>query len=74
MNEPTEMTLFGRCGCNARIAELEASDLSNPKTRSAAFAKVAELKRLLEELDKTIRWSVPQWKVDLDQGVLDSQT
>ena len=59
---------------SARIAEIEASDLSDPETRSAAFVKVAELKRLLEEVDKTIRWSMPQWKVDLDSGVLDNQT
>ena len=55
----------------ARIAEIEAEELPDPEARRAAFARVAELNRLLEELDRTIRWSMPQWKVDLPPGLVD---
>lgn len=55
----------------ARIAEIEASDLPDAEARRAAFARVAELNRLLDELDKSIRWTMPQWKVDLPPGLVD---
>lgn len=48
----------------ARIAELENSDLSDPDARRAAFAKVAELRKMLEDLERTIRWQLPRWKVE----------
>jgi len=47
-----------------RIAELENSDLPDPDARRAAFAKVAELRKMLEDLERTMRWQLPQWKVE----------
>lgn len=47
----------------ARIAEIEASDLTDPEAKQRAFAEVAKLMKLLENLDKQIRWSLPAWKV-----------
>jgi hypothetical protein len=47
----------------ARIAEIEGSDLSDPEAKRMAFTRVAELTKLREELDKTVRWTLPVWKV-----------
>lgn len=49
----------------ARIAEIEASDLSDPDARREAFAKVAAFERMLEDLGKETRWPLPVWKVDI---------
>lgn len=62
---------YKKAEIKARIAEIEASDLPDAEARRAAFDKVAELKQLLDELDRTIRWSMPQWKVDLPPGLVD---
>lgn len=52
----------------ARIAEIEASDLSDPEAKQQAFGEVAKLMKLLEQLDKQVRWSFPTWKVADDVG------
>lgn len=46
----------------ARIAELEAAELPDTDARRDAFTKVAELNKMLDELNKTIRWPLPVWK------------
>lgn len=56
---------YKRSEISARIAEIEASDLSDPEVRRQAFDKVAALKRMLEELDKDTRWPLRVWKVDM---------
>lgn len=48
---------------NNRIAELEASDLSDADERKRALNDMVQLKGMLDQLDKEIRWSFPQWKV-----------
>lgn len=48
----------------ARIAEIEATEAATTEARSEAFAKVAEMTKMLEDLDKTIRWPLPVWKAD----------
>jgi len=53
----------------SRIHEIEAAEAATPEARSEAFAKVAELTRMLGDLDKTIRWPLPVWKVDLKVDV-----
>lgn len=50
---------------NARIKELEAGDLPDADARRDAFAKVAELKAMHADLEKTIRWPLPVWKPDM---------
>ena len=67
----SEVNNYKKSEIKARISEIEASDLSDPEARRAAFAKVAELNRLLGELDKTIRLTMPQWKVELPPGLVD---
>lgn len=54
----------------ARISELEAGDLPDADARRDAFAKVAELNKMLEDLDKTIRWPLPVWKPDMKVHIL----
>lgn len=45
-----------------RIAEIEAQDLSEPEAKRAAFAKMHDLTKMLEDLDKEIRWPIRVWK------------
>lgn len=47
----------------ARIAEIEASDLSDTETKKAALKESARLNKILDQLDKQVRWTFPQWKV-----------
>ncbi|OOY31264.1 hypothetical protein [Thioclava sp. F36-6] len=46
----------------ARIGEIEASDLSDPDARKRAFEEAARLRKLLDEFDKQLRLSFPTWK------------
>lgn len=48
---------------NARLAEIEASDLSAPEAKKAALQDAARLNKMLDQLDKQVRWTFPQWKV-----------
>ena len=48
----------------ARIAEIETSDLSDAEQKRAALTEVVRLNKLLDGLDKEIRWPLPVWKVD----------
>ncbi|RNF33984.1 hypothetical protein [Paracoccus methylarcula] len=47
----------------ARLAEIETSDLSDPEIRKAALKDVTRLNKMLDQLDKQVRWTFPQWKV-----------
>lgn len=48
---------------DARIAEIEQSDLSDPAAKKRAFADIARLKKMRDQLSKQVRWTFPQWKV-----------
>lgn len=48
---------------NARLKELEEADLSDTATKKAAFAEIARLNKMLDQLSKEVRWTFPQWKV-----------
>ncbi|BCH60420.1 hypothetical protein RvVAR0630_30440 [Agrobacterium vitis] len=48
---------------NARIAELEASDLNDPDARKQALADIVKLTKYRDQLSKQVRWTLPQWKV-----------
>jgi hypothetical protein len=50
-----------------RIHEIETSDLSNPDVRKHALADIIRLKQMLEQLDRQVRWGLPQWKVTGEQ-------
>jgi hypothetical protein len=54
---------YKRTEIKARLAEIEAADLSVPETRKAALKDVARLNKMLDQLDKQVRWTFPQWKV-----------
>ena len=47
-----------------RIAEIEESDLSDPVARKAALAQMVRLNRLMDQLDKQVRWTFKQWKIE----------
>lgn len=47
----------------ARLAEIEASDLSAPETKKAALKEAARLNKMLDQLEKQVRITFPQWKV-----------
>ena len=53
---------YKRAEIKARIAEVEASDMSTPEARKEAFARMAELTEIQAELDRTVRWPVPVWR------------
>ena len=54
---------YKRREIDARIAEIEQSDLSDPDAKKKAFADMARLKKMRDQLDKQVRWTFPQWKV-----------
>ena len=47
----------------ARIAEVEQSDLSDPETRRKALADIVRLQKMLDQLSKQVRRTLPEWKV-----------
>jgi hypothetical protein len=47
----------------ARIAEIEAADLTDPAVKKQALADIAKLTKYRDELSKSVRWTLPQWKV-----------
>ncbi|ADE86075.1 hypothetical protein [Rhodobacter capsulatus] len=68
LNEAAENLAFyvnkyKRTEIKARLAEIEASDLSDPETKRAALKNAARLNKMLEQLDKQVRLTFPQWKV-----------
>lgn len=48
---------------NARIAEIEVADLSDPAAKKQALADIVRLQKMLDQLDKQVRWTFQQWKV-----------
>lgn len=48
---------------NARIAEIEAADLTDPAVRKKALADIAMLSKYRDDLKRDVRWTLPQWKV-----------
>ena len=47
-----------------RITEIENSDMADPVTRKAALAQIVRLNKVMEQLDKQVRWTFKQWKID----------
>lgn len=48
---------------NARIIEIEESDLSDPEVKKKAFADIVRLRKMLERLEKMTRQSVYEYKI-----------
>ncbi|WP_336802168.1 hypothetical protein [Kaistia sp. MMO-174] len=47
----------------ARIAEIEQADLSDLAVKKGALADIVRLQKMLDQLDKQVRRTFPQWKV-----------
>jgi hypothetical protein len=54
---------YKRTEIKARLAEIEALDLSDAHSKKAALHEAAKLHKMLDQLDKQVRWTIPQWKV-----------
>ncbi len=54
---------FKKQEIKARIAELEAADLTDPAKRKQAMADIVRLTKYRDQLEKQVRWTLPQWKV-----------
>ena len=58
-----EVNAYKRTEIQARLAEIEESDLSKPEIKKAALKEAARLNKMLDQLDKQVRHTFPQWKV-----------
>lgn len=47
-----------------RIREIEASDLSGADARKEALARMVRFQKMLDQLDKEVRWTFPQWRTN----------
>ena len=54
---------YKRSEIRTRLAEIEAQDLSDPSAKKAALKNAARLNKMLDQLDKQVRFTFPQWKV-----------
>lgn len=54
------VNLYKRQEIEARLAELESSDTTD---RATAMSEAVKLNKILDQLDKQVRRSFPQWKV-----------
>jgi hypothetical protein len=48
---------------NARINELEQVDFSDPAAKKQALADIVRLTKYRDQLQKHVRWSLPQWEI-----------
>lgn len=46
-----------------RLQEIEERDLSDPEAKRAAMQEATRLNKMLDQLDKQVRITLPQWKV-----------
>ena len=54
---------YKRQQLESTLAEIEKRDMSDPETRKEALAEAVHITKLLEELQKTVRRSLPMWEV-----------
>ncbi|WP_376871213.1 hypothetical protein [Albirhodobacter sp. R86504] len=59
----TAVNAYKRSEIKARLAELEASDLSTVEAKRGALNEAARLNKMLDQLEKQVRITFPQWKV-----------
>ncbi len=59
----TAVNNYKRREIKARMDEIEASDLSAPEAKKAALKEATRLQKMLDQLDKQVRYTLPQWKV-----------
>jgi hypothetical protein len=63
-----QINAYKKSELNKRMSEIENSDLADPETKKAAFAKMGELNVMLEELKKEIRWPIPIWTTGMNSA------
>ncbi|MCQ2005251.1 hypothetical protein [Rhizobium sp. NRK18] len=49
-----------------QLREIENADFSDPSVKKNALTEVVRLQKMIETLDKQVRWSFPQWKLTSD--------
>jgi ribosomal protein S15P/S13E len=54
---------YKRDELSARIEELDSADLSNPTTKKTALADIVRLTKARDRLEKQVRYTLPEWKV-----------
>ena len=54
---------YKRNQITSRLREIENADLSDPGVKKAALTEVVRLQKMVDHLDKRVRWSFPQWKL-----------
>jgi ribosomal protein S15P/S13E len=54
---------YKRDELSARIEELDRADLSNPSTKKIALADIVRLTKARDRLEKQVRFTLPEWKV-----------
>ncbi|SDY95098.1 hypothetical protein SAMN05444340_1435 [Citreimonas salinaria] len=54
---------FKKDELQARLDEIENSDLADAESRKAAMDKVAHISAVLADLEKNVRWTLPKWRV-----------
>ena len=55
---------FKKREIDARIRETTAGDLTDPGKSKIAVERIVILTKMREQLDKDVRWTVPQWRVE----------
>ena len=58
-----KVNAYKRAEIKTRLAELEEADLSLPAAKKAALKEASRLNKMLDQLDKQVRWAFPAWKV-----------
>lgn len=54
---------YKRDEITTRIAELEQTDSEDAEERKKVLTDIARLRKMLDQLNKQVRWTFPQWKV-----------
>lgn len=62
----TMVNYYKRNEVQARIDEISAELQESEEGRKEAIEQIVALTKLIEQLEKTVRWTVPQWKVQID--------
>lgn len=59
-----EVNTYKRAEISARLSEIETSVLTDPAAKKAALKEATRLNKMLDQLDKQVRITFPQWKVN----------
>lgn len=54
---------YKRAEIKARLVEIETLDFRDSQTKKLTMQEAVKLHKMLDQLDKQVRWTIPQWKV-----------